>query len=160
MKICSIEGLGNTGVLNRLCKEIVVKYGLEHKRFAWDADLKTIRRWQDESDSIVLGHSFGGETSVKYASRTASIYTRLLITFDPRYGSKPFGSYFDSLFFPWQGKMKYTGTGKAINFYQRGFLPGYKVIGAENHFVWGQHHTIPYKQHVKQIVFDAIESIL
>jgi alpha-beta hydrolase superfamily lysophospholipase len=76
---------------------------------------------------IAIGHSMGGGAVIDWCERYQK-RIHLMITLDPRVtGSKPYE--------------KPSNVLKAINFYQKGFMPGYPVSGAENILIKTYGHT-------------------
>lgn len=76
---------------------------------------------------IAVGHSFGGGVVMDWCERYGKPID-LLITLDPRVtGHKPYE--------------KPSNVKRAVNFYQKGFMPGYTVEGATNVQVYSYSHT-------------------
>lgn len=104
---------------------------------------------------LTIGHSFGGDTALKFAASKKSKY---VITCDPRHAS-PF-SFLDA-FFPFFKNFQSPENSQVYNFYRRGFLPGYLVEGALcNDNVGGTHWDVPSEPMILNLAHDIIYEAL
>lgn len=136
MKAIAFEGLGQ-GRNGPIAKAF---FGYDIKVYA-HTDHLTLRPGEP---IILLGHSLGGETALKFAQPGD-----IVITMDPR--PNCIGSWFDSIL---RYEMPFTAPDgvKVFNFYRRGLIcPGQRVIGGENVNLPATlgHMAIPFQQEVR-----------
>jgi pimeloyl-ACP methyl ester carboxylesterase len=138
--------MGNFPALqNGLIKPLIAKHPgkIEPTFIPWNMPQKRAGKYD-----IVIGHSLGGAAALEYAD----LYNRspIFITVDPRHMS--IASWFDVLI-PFLPPFKAPPGSVIFNFYQRGFMSGYPVEGAQrNSRLWSTHVTIPGRKEIAQLV--------
>lgn len=147
-KIIYYEGLGSGNfVRNGLINPLKAKYPvLDVEGHSWSEDLwkTSVSRSNRGGPVIAIGHSFGGNAILKWATQYQGTID-LLLTLDPR--QFPFG-------FPIGGFSVPKNVRLAVNFYEKGdfLLQGFTVSGASNKQVSCMHWQVP----AQQVVFDLV----
>lgn len=118
-----------------------------------------VREWKSVQGShlrvTVIGHSFGGGIAVPaFLSAARDIDFETVITLDPRSWSADANAArtksLDQFAAP-------ANVRRFFNFYQRGGMPGYRVLGAENYQIQGTTHTaLPRNSTVIRAVDDLL----
>jgi hypothetical protein len=113
-----------------LQKGVLARLGKSHFNvsvYHWMS--KGPKSFQYTGPIIAIGHSMGGGAVIDWCERYGKTID-LMLTLDPRVtGSKPYE--------------KPSNVKRAVNFYQKGFMPGYEVKGADNRKVTCGHTQIP-----------------
>ncbi len=130
MKIISYEGLmGRVGrwVRGGLLSQLQMWKGVKFEEHVWtDAAADC-----DDEPCIIIGHSFGARGAIDSAKKSEGV--KLLVLLDPRVPPPADMS-----------KVKAPKGVPTVCFYQRGFMPGYPVEGAENiRLNWTMHTNVP-----------------
>lgn len=139
MIIISFEGLGGTlgrwvrrGLLNRI-------KGHDKQEHAWTAGERGTD-WK----CIVIGHSFGVKAALATAKESPNC--KMLLLLDPR--MPPFGT---------GGVVAPEGV-RTVCIYQRGFMRGHPVEGAENIKLTGVSHVgVPFTEEALKYALEGLK---
>lgn len=135
-KVIAIEGKGNFGFIEKF---MFSKYGhkLHHKSFSYRDEIP-----EKLKPVGIVAHSFGVKKALEYAAKTKSV--KFVLTIDGRHPDLL--SWFDILI-PWRRDFKIKPERveeiSYYNYYQKGFMPGYRVIGARNFKIKSSHALMP-----------------
>lgn len=138
MKILYFEGmLSRPFIQDQLIKPMILEYPTKLGTWSrpWNA-----AAWPALPFDVVIGHSLGGETALRYCAAHPEVKT--CITLDPRHQSN--WSWTDILF-KWQsGFDRPNNTTRIFNFMHTpaAIFPGYPVMGAINKELRCNHFNI------------------
>lgn len=149
--VISFEGLMSYGagfVRRSLIKNMSAnsQYKFYSKNLSYTSTSKAvecINDWEQvfksQYELTIIGHSFGGGIATfKLLGLIKNVYVDNVITLDPRSWSSDSGYYKTKSLYQFAAP---KNVGKFLNFYQRGGMPGYKVLGAENFELKNTTHT-------------------
>ncbi len=109
---------------------------------------------------IVIGHSLGGGAVIEFAKRNPE---PVFISLDPRHMSN--SGWVDTLIpfivYPTLGSFNAPNGARIHNFHRNGYMPGYKVVGAESEVQLNcTHFTVPRQPEVFQRLETIVNGLL
>lgn len=139
MNIVSYEGLA--GSIGRWVRRGLLSHfpNANKQELVW-TDTGAYYPW---SEIIVIGHSFGARSAIETAEKSGNV--KLLLLLDPR--MPPLGT---------GGFIAPKGV-RTVNFYQKGFMRGHLVDGAENHLVRSSHTGVPALKEVRELLKEYLK---
>lgn len=150
IQIIAFEGLAITltpwPVPTHIRDKLLAKVRLPRNTFIWrDSFIKDgPELTYTPTKLIVIAHSMGGATAIRWCNRHPTVVVDLLLTLDPRPLHRPY--------------VRPKNVMHAVNFYQSFPLWGYSVQGAVNRKTkWG-HTAVPGRPEVIKCLQDELDN--